>query len=72
MDKIWKYENGFNKVYVEDIDEKDEILSVKGCKLHCTYYKNGTLKAWDIIYPISQDKKIKIILKQVKKEASRK
>jgi len=62
--EIWKYGHGFNKVCIEDIHIKEGILSLKGCRLHCTYYKNRRLKAWDIIYPVSQYKQVIKIIKR--------
>ena len=65
--EIWKYEQGFNKVYVDKIEAKEKILLLEGCRLHCTYYKKGNLKAWDIIYPVSYDKLIVKILRKFDK-----
>jgi len=70
--EIWKYGQGFNKVCVEDINIKEEILSLKGCRLHCTYYKNRRLEAWDIVYPVSQDTRIMKILKKSDKRKHKK
>lgn len=61
---IWYYgknEEGKKEyaLYTEDEELKDRIVGnkghphrgFKGCRLHNTYYENGKLVGWDIIFP---------------------
>ena len=51
--EIWKYDTGRYKIYVENRDLKNKLMSWKECIRHCVYSHMSNMRAigWDFIFP---------------------
>ncbi len=63
---IWFYDRDFYKLFIQERDIKDEILTWEGCSLQCRYYNIDGGNAWDILFPVKYYKRIEKLLDQNK------
>jgi hypothetical protein len=65
---IWPYDQGLYKLFIQEEDIKDEILTWEECLLQCRYYNVQGRRGWDIIFPVRYYKQVEKLLKRKKKK----
>jgi|TARA_A100001391_G_scaffold85419_1_gene55893 hypothetical protein len=60
---IWKFGDGYHKVYTESIDAVDAIVEKCNTRVCATYNKDGSIFGWDIVVADKHLTKAKKILR---------